>query len=173
MVQQSAAHSPMGMPRINRPCKFDFCRSPDCRFAILLLALLSLADCISASSGVSPLGNWQHRFIEQTKQADVSKRGPPTNNDARISLVIANQCDTTIWPGLATQAGVGPGTGGFELQPGDSKNLTVGSSWQGRIWGRTNCTVNGESCACQTGDCFAKLDCEFSVSFSNILQSGY
>ncbi|EGX95046.1 thaumatin family protein [Cordyceps militaris CM01] len=68
----------------------------------------------------------------------------------------------TIWPGTATQGGLGPGTGGFELQPGESKNLAVGSNWQGRIWGRTNCTVNGESCACQTGDCFAKLDCQFS-----------
>ncbi|KAL6902911.1 Hsp70-like protein [Trichoderma evansii] len=38
----------------------------------------------------------------------------------------------------------------------------VGPDWQGRVWGRTNCTVNGESCACKTGDCFAKMDCEFS-----------
>ncbi|EJP64405.1 Hsp70-like protein [Beauveria bassiana ARSEF 2860] len=72
------------------------------------------------------------------------------------------RCDTTIWPGTATQAGLGPGTGGFELNPGESKNLSVGSNWQGRVWGRTNCTVNGDSCACQTGDCFAKLDCDFS-----------
>ncbi|RDA95415.1 hypothetical protein CP533_5382 [Ophiocordyceps camponoti-saundersi (nom. inval.)] len=32
----------------------------------------------------------------------------------------------------------------------------------GRVWGRTNCTVNGNSCACKTGDCFAKLDYVFS-----------
>ncbi|KAM3454314.1 hypothetical protein MY5147_001271 [Beauveria neobassiana] len=102
------------------------------------------------------------KFIEQTPRRDVTSRGPPRAGDDTVPLIITNRCDTTIWPGTATQAGLGPGTGGFELNPGESKNLSVGSNWQGRVWGRTNCTVNGDSCACQTGDCFAKLDCDFS-----------
>ena len=95
------------------------------------------------------------------------KRGPPNVGEPTVPLVITNRCDSTIWPGLATQSGTGPGTGGFELAAGKSKKMRVAWNWQGRIWGRTNCTVNGESCACQTGDCFAKLDCEFSVSVSD------
>lgn len=105
---------------------------------------------------------WQSEFMQHNKRNEPAKRGPPDDED-KTQIVITNQCDSTIWPGLATQAGTGPGTGGFELASGKSKKLWVASNWQGRIWGRTNCTVNGESCACETGDCFAKLSCEFSV----------
>ena len=133
----------------------------------LLVALIFIAHA-SARTNHTSIRNWQARFIEQSERLDVAKRGPPSDDDDKVRLVITNRCESTIWPGLATQAGLGPGTGGFELKPGASKNLSVGSNWQGRIWGRTNCTVNGESCACQTGDCFAKLDCEFSVCFFSL-----
>lgn len=110
--------------------------------------------------------NWQAEFMrhERPQPANIAKRGPPSSSDPTVQLVITNSCEATIWPALATQAGTGPGTGGFGLAPGKSRKLAVSWNWQGRIWGRTNCTVNGESCACQTGDCFAKLDCQFSVS---------
>ncbi|KAF4595240.1 thaumatin family protein [Ophiocordyceps camponoti-floridani] len=96
------------------------------------------------------------------KRGPPAKRGPPGGSDAKVPLVVSNNCDTTIWPGIATQSGTGPGTGGFELLPGQNRTLLVSADWQGRVWGRTNCTVNGNSCACKTGDCFAKLDYEFS-----------
>ncbi|KAL7806313.1 Osmotin, thaumatin-like protein [Trichoderma gracile] len=88
--------------------------------------------------------NWQAVFFSENVNAPkgIKKRGPPREAEERIPLVVTNKCDSTIWPGVATQSGTGPGIG--------------------RVWGRTNCTVNGESCACKTGDCFAKLDCEFS-----------
>lgn len=109
--------------------------------------------------------NWQAEFFPPggTRRTAPANRGPPGEEDGKTALVVTNKCEATIWPGIATQSGTGPGTGGFELKPGETKKLTVGSSWQGRVWGRTNCTVNGESCACKTGDCFSKLDCEFSV----------
>lgn len=91
-------------------------------------------------------------------------RKQPKDSDTPIPLIITNKCDSTIWPGIATQHGKGPGVGGFELAQGRSKELWVGPDWQGRVWGRTNCTVNGNSCSCKTGDCMGKLDCEFSVS---------
>ncbi|KND89863.1 Pathogenesis-related protein 5 [Tolypocladium ophioglossoides CBS 100239] len=106
--------------------------------------------------------NWQADFLQSSRRAGPAKRGPPAEWEGRIPLVVTNMCDATIWPGVATQAGTGPGTGGFELEPGKNKTLWVGSDWQGRVWGRTNCTVNGNSCACKTGDCFSKLDCVFS-----------
>ncbi|KAL1876403.1 hypothetical protein VTK73DRAFT_9342 [Phialemonium thermophilum] len=93
-------------------------------------------------------------------------------SDAVIPLRVTNHCPETIWPGIHTQAGVGPGTGGFELLPGTNKTVHVGTSWQGRVWGRTNCTfnangtgpgdalvANGMGASCMTGDCFGKLDC--------------
>ena len=138
---------------------------------VLLFRILLLLGSIlgAATHNIQPHGRkhvshgWQSEFMQYTKRDMPAKRGPPDGND-KVQLVITNRCESTMWPGLATQSGVGPGTGGFELASGKSKKLWVASNWQGRIWGRTNCTVNGESCACETGDCFAKLDCEFSVS---------
>ncbi len=135
------------------------------RTILVLAAILGVAtqDVVSHSHRHTSPG-WQSEFMQHAQRDVPAKRGPPDTDD-KVPLVITNQCDSTIWPGLATQAGTGPGTGGFELASGKSKKLWVASNWQGRIWGRTNCTVNGESCACQTGDCFAKLDGEFSVSY--------
>lgn len=89
-----------------------------------------------------------------------------------VPLVISNNCAETIWPGIGSQAGTGPGTGGFELAPGNSTNWTVSADWQGRVWGRTNCSFNalgngasningndGSGAACDTGDCGGVLDC--------------
>lgn len=91
-------------------------------------------------------------------------------------LVITNQCKESIYPGILTQSGVGPGTGGFGLAPGAQRVLTVSEAWQGRVWGRTNCsfnsagdgptssTSNGQ--ACGTGDCGGIMDCRGTVSQS-------
>jgi len=104
--------------------------------------------------------------------------GPPEKRDNSIPLVISNQCGDTIWPGIASQAGTGPGTGGFALESGTSNNLLVSTDWQGRIWGRTNCSFNvggtgpsnlngnnGGGAACGSGDCAGVLSCVGSVSF--------
>ncbi|KAI9863358.1 MAG: hypothetical protein M1813_003800 [Trichoglossum hirsutum] len=74
-------------------------------------------------------------------------------------------CAETIYPGISTQAGTGPGTGGFVLSSGDSRSLKVSPDWQGRVWGRTNCTFDGNRGGggkCTTGDCNGVLDCVVS-----------
>lgn len=93
-----------------------------------------------------------------------------------IPLVVTNACPETIWPGIGTQNGMGPGTGGFVLESRSSRRMFVSPDWQGRVWGRTNCSfndegtgpsnlngVNGNGAACTTGDCFGRLDCQFTV----------
>jgi hypothetical protein len=110
---------------------------------------------------------WQGEFLRQTAVSGIAKRGPPSEEEERVPLKITNRCDATIWPGIVTQSGEGPGTGGFELEPNHTSSLWVSADWQGRVWGRTNCTVNGDSCSCETGDCFGLMDCEFSVSRAN------
>lgn len=95
-----------------------------------------------------------------------------------IPLKITNNCAETIWPAIASQTGTGPDTGGFELKPGTSKDLKVGGDWQGRVWGRTNCSFNADGSgasnlngnngggqACQTGDCNGVLSCVVTVCF--------
>ncbi|KAI5925695.1 thaumatin family protein [Camillea tinctor] len=86
---------------------------------------------------------------------------PLTKRDNPIPLIITNNCRDTLWPGIRTQNGDPPEANGFELGPGQSRHMSVGPTWQGRVWGRTNCTVSGDSATCETGDCFGKLNCQF------------
>lgn len=91
-------------------------------------------------------------------------------------LVVTNKCSETIYPGLLTQSGTGPGTGGFALTPGNSRTLSVGEAWQGRVWGRTNCSFNSDGTApsgnsqngqaCGTGDCGGIVNCRGAVCSS-------
>jgi hypothetical protein len=106
--------------------------------------------------------------------------GPPEKRDS-VPLVISNQCGDTIWPAIGTQAGTGAGTGGFELDAGTSMNLMVSGDWQGRVWGRTNCSFNptgtgasnlngnnGAGAACSTGDCGGVLSCVVTVHLTSL-----
>lgn len=88
-------------------------------------------------------------------------------------LVITNNCGEDIYPGITTQGGSGPSQTGFQLTPGSSNNLTVSADWQGRVWGRTNCSFNSDGTgpsnnspgkACGTGDCNGVLNCQVTVS---------
>lgn len=83
-------------------------------------------------------------------------------------LTIVNQCADDIWAAINTQHGAGPSTNGFKLSTGEQNNLTVSSDWQGRVWGRTNCSFNnagtgpasgGVGKACGSGDCNGALNC--------------
>lgn len=87
-------------------------------------------------------------------------------------LVITNKCPDTIYPGIGTQAGTAPSTQGFRLNPGERRDLTVSADWQGRVWGRTNCSFNaagtapassGTGVACSTGDCGGTVNCRGTV----------
>ncbi|KAF2421115.1 Osmotin, thaumatin-like protein [Tothia fuscella] len=77
-----------------------------------------------------------------------------------IPLLITNRCSDTIWPAISTQNGTGPKSTGFELKAGISQNLTVDTNWNGRVWGRTNCTFDTKGVgSCRTGDCAGHLEC--------------
>ncbi|KAI9701188.1 MAG: hypothetical protein M1836_001857 [Candelina mexicana] len=103
------------------------------------------------------------------------KQRPPQSLYARDDLkplVIVSNCSDIIHPAITTQAGSGPESGGFRLGPNESRSLTVSANWQGRVWGRTNCSFNsdgsgpaeigGRGNACGTGDCGGVLDCKSS-----------
>jgi hypothetical protein len=148
-------------------------KSRPSRRRLSLLPLLVLATTAAASYELhfSPAGQILPRRVS-----------PRTTKN--IPLKITNNCADTIWPGIASQAGTGPDTGGFELSPGTSKNLTVGTDWQGRVWGRTNCSFNangmgasnldgnnGGGRACATGDCNGTLNCIVTVCIISRLSS--
>ena len=135
-----------------------------------------------AGRGRWPPGMLSLLLISQITSALHHMRMPPVaqvNIRANtVPLVVTNQCTETIYPGVATQAGTSPGTNGFGLAPGATRNLTVGHDWQGRVWGRTNCSFNsagtgpsntggnnGGGAACSTGDCFGVVDCKVAVHF--------
>ncbi|PHH83602.1 hypothetical protein CDD82_6630 [Ophiocordyceps australis] len=115
----------------------------------------------SHAADITP-SHWHAGLLKHLRREIPTRRVPPLDWQGKVPLIITNNCDSKIWPGIATQAGMGPGTGGFELEAGTNQTLWVSPDWQGRVWGRTNCTVNGNSCACKTGDCSSKLNCEFS-----------
>ncbi|KAJ9675008.1 hypothetical protein PVL29_024112 [Vitis rotundifolia] len=78
------------------------------------------------------------------------------------SYTIVNKCDQTVWPGILSNSDSAQlSTTGFTLQKGESKTITVPSSWGGRFWGRTHCTQDStEKFSCLTGDCGSgKLEC--------------
>ncbi|KUI73228.1 Thaumatin-like protein 1a [Cytospora mali] len=76
-----------------------------------------------------------------------------------VPLLIYNDCPGTIWPGIYTTSGTGPGTGGFELAAGANRSLEVSTDWYGRVWGRTNCTSTTDGgLTCTTGSC-GQMDC--------------
>ena len=94
-----------------------------------------------------------------------------------LPIMVTNYCAATIYPAFLTQAGTGPSVGGFELGSGSSQSVTVSDDWQGRVWGRTNCSfdgsgtaassdggLNGGGQACVTGDCNGEVSCTVAVS---------
>jgi len=82
-------------------------------------------------------------------------------------LLVTNNCPEIIYPGISTQSGDGPKESGFKLDPGQTRNQTVSEDWQGRVWGRTNCSFNddgtgpksGHGRACRSGDCNGIVNC--------------
>lgn len=97
------------------------------------------------------------------------------SSSASTPLIISNLCGETIYPGLITQAGTGPAKSGFQLQPGANLSQTVSADWQGRVWGRTNCTFNSQGTsngggkACASGDCNGALQCIVTVGHGRSL----
>lgn len=84
---------------------------------------------------------------------------------ARVNLTVRNNCSDTLWPATYTQGGEHLDITGFELSSKASRVLNVATNWDGRIWGRTNCTFDGDGRgSCMTGDCGGLLNCTGIVS---------
>ena len=136
------------------------------RRLIILVVLVLFVRPSGVSADLYPV---HHRLVAPVSNS-VRKR------DTDKPLRVTNGCQETIHPGISTQAGIGPETNGFELEPGSSRLLTVSSDWQGRVWGRTNCSfnaagtgasnrggLNGGGRACMTGDCGGIVNCRLAV----------
>lgn len=85
------------------------------------------------------------------------RKMPPPPGQRYIQML--NMCSgTTVWPGMIGAGGgaVPPPKGGWRLDPGACKTITVPSRFPSiRLWGRTGCnnaTTPGEF-KCQTGAC--------------------
>ena len=127
-----------------------------CLFSNLLISSLLLSSA----------GQCHHTDRIAPRKLERRQKGNET------PLIVTNWCPETIYPGIVTQSGDGPQNTGFELQPGDSQNQTVSEDWQGRVWGRTNCSFNSAGTApsnnspgkaCATGDCGGIVSCKATV----------
>lgn len=128
-----------------------------CSLSQLCIALLLLLDV--------PLAHARHHMSIKAPRKTIRRKADIT------PLLVTNRCPGNIWPGISTQSGSGPGQNGFKLEPGESRNQTVSEDWQGRVWGRTNCSFNddgtgpssGSGKACISGDCNGMLNCQVGV----------
>lgn len=130
---------------------------------VLTLALLAQSSLASTPEFPMSSPGFRRDFLHLNERYNLPRQGPPEDWDGRIPLKVTNRCPDKVWPAILTQHGVGPSTAGFSLDPEESRDLWVGPTWQGRVWGRTNCTGRGDSASCSTGDCFGKLQCEVAV----------
>jgi len=138
----------------SRTSLHDMSHSPQATIRALFLFSAALA-------GASHDAHHIKRFAQPL---DLERR-----QNTNTPLIISNQCGETIYPGILTQGGTGPGTGGFQLTAGSNKTLSVSENWQGRVWGRTNCTFNGGSSgSCSTGDCGGVVSCIGTVCLRTI-----
>jgi Thaumatin family len=123
--------------------------------ATVALTITSLHQVVSSQS-IPPL----HM---RTHSTTLSQRA---SENGSIVIAVVNHCAEQICPGFNTQAGQGPPSTGFCLQSGENQSLSVSSNWQGRVWGRTNCSFpnhGAPNAACQTGDCAGALACTQAV----------
>lgn len=132
------------------------------RRSFILLASLSLLCNLPGAEAVHHMGITPDQNVTLRSQT--------------VPLRITNLCAETIWPAVGTQHGTGPDSQGFSLAPGKSKDQIVSADFQGRVWGRTNCSFNAEGTgpsnngglngggeSCDTGDCNGLLDCLVTV----------
>ncbi|KAL0338293.1 UNVERIFIED_CONTAM: Thaumatin-like protein [Sesamum angustifolium] len=77
-------------------------------------------------------------------------------------LIIVNNCNESIWPGILGGAGQQtPKDGGFLVNRGQEVVVDVPEKWSGRIWGRQKCNFNANGKgSCATGDCFGLFHCQ-------------
>ncbi|PWA94769.1 bulb-type lectin domain-containing protein [Artemisia annua] len=87
------------------------------------------------------------------------------------TFTLVNECKLTVWPGITGTPGFN--STGFELMQNSSRSFQVTDSWDGVIWGRTDCTFNqfGQG-SCVIGDCGSnEIECfgrESTSSVTNI-----
>jgi hypothetical protein len=135
-----------------------------------ILATLLILGCLHTANAFHT-----NRMFSNDHTLRPPRWGPPIKRADMAPLKITNKCPNTIWPGIGTQAGTGPGMGGFELASGDSRDLMVSKDWQGRVWGRTNCSFSptgdgpanvaaNMGHACDSGDCLGVLNCVATAS---------
>jgi hypothetical protein len=127
----------------------------------------SSTTLVTASVSTSPQSS---NSVSTTARSTSSGTSPSpqqqTLSPGSIPLIVTNQCSEEIYPAINTQHSTGPATNGFQLGPGESRNLSVAHDWQGRVWGRTNCSFTNDHSsqrACRTGDCAGALDCQVAV----------
>jgi hypothetical protein len=150
-------------------------------------AAAAAAAAAGAAAGPRALPPVHERLVPYVKVSPTNKTSQDDDESIKARarangkpLRVSNRCLETIHPGISTQTGVGPEQHGFELAPGASRTLMVEAHWQGRVWGRTNCSFNadgtgasnrggydGSGKACLTGDCNGLLDCRVSVGESS------
>ncbi|GAA6042468.1 hypothetical protein JCM8097_003042 [Rhodosporidiobolus ruineniae] len=81
------------------------------------------------------------------------------------TITVKNNCQWTIWPAIFTSGGTAPSHAtGWEAAAGSTDSFTAAEDWNGRVWGRTECSFAGQGLPtdCVTGGCNGGLECATS-----------
>ncbi|GJW20804.1 thaumatin-like protein 1 [Tanacetum coccineum] len=68
-------------------------------------------------------------------------------------FTIRNNCQHSIAPATLTSRGAAASTTGFELASGASNDINIPTPWSGRVWARYECSNDGGTFHCNSGDC--------------------
>ena len=104
-------------------------------------------------------------------------RLPAGKRDNVREFLFINDCNQTIWVGGWEKGNRMPGDGGFRLDAGQRRTITIpGGRWEGRFWGRTGCNFDAAGGTCETGRCAGGERCtqpgEPPVTLAEITLSG-
>jgi len=79
---------------------------------------------------------------------------------AQRTFTVKNNCSQTVWVGAFSSNQPQPNSGGWALAAGASSSVAIANGWNGRFWGRRNCTFDASGAGmCETGDCGRGLLC--------------
>ncbi len=83
------------------------------RFLSSVVIVGILVQCASGKVHVEFKEGWQGEVRRMTKASGIAKRGPPKEHEGQIPMHITNNCDDTIWPGIANGFLIGASEGIF------------------------------------------------------------
>lgn len=134
---------------------------------------------IPSSSNKSKMQPKQQSENKKTNQRWKLTKISEPNNAAGVRYYFVNECDHDVFVGTQPNPGFPiPPNDGFKLSPGASNKIDTAAKWDGRFWGRYNCSMVNGKLQCESGNCAKGEKCgdtygEPPVSLAEFKTNGF